>query len=394
MLPLDGLRIIAVEQYGAGPYGTCHLADMGAEVIKIENRNTGGDMSRGVGPSFLGENDSEFFQAFNRNKKSLTLDLKSEAGREILHKLVATADGLMGNLRGDQPEKLGLTYDDLKAHNPRIVCAHLSAYGREGSRRSWPGYDYLLQAEAGFLSLTGEADAPPARFGLSIVDFMTGMTTAFGLVSAILAARATGAGRDVDASLYDVAVHQLTYPAAWYLNSGLMTGRVPRSGHPYIVPSQLYRTADGWIFLMCQTQKFWATLCERIGHPELIDDPAYKGYAERAENRDNLTEVLDGILGRRPTEAWMEILGGVVPCAPVYDLAQALENPFLAERDGIQAVPHPDKPEMRLLASPLRVGDDIPNRPAPKLGQHTDDLLGELGYDADRIAELRRRDVV
>ena len=188
MLPLNGLRIIAVEQYGAGPYGSCHLADMGAEVIKIENRKTGGDMSRSVGPHFLGENDSEFFQSMNRNKKSLTLDLKSEAGREILHRLVATADGLMGNLRGDQPEKLGLTYDDLKAHNPKIVCAHLSAYGRDGSRKSWPGYDYLLQAEAGFLSLTGETNSPPARFGLSMVDFMTGMTTAFGLVSAIVAA--------------------------------------------------------------------------------------------------------------------------------------------------------------------------------------------------------------
>ena len=394
MLPLQGLRIIAVEQYGAGPYGSCHLADMGAEVIKIENRNTGGDMSRGVGPYFLGENDSEFFQAFNRNKKSLTLDLKTAAGREVFHKLVATADGLMGNLRGDQPEKLGLTYDDLKAHNPKIVCAHLSAYGRDGSRRSWPGYDYLLQAEAGFLSLTGETNSPPARFGLSIVDFMTGMTTAFGLVSAILAARETGVGRDVDASLYDVAIHQLSYPAAWYLNSGLVTGRVPRSGHPYIVPSQLYRTGDGWIFLMCQTQKFWETLCRRIGRPELIDDPAYKGYAERAENRASLTEVLDSILRGKTTAAWIEVLGGAVPCAPVYDLAQALENPFLAERDGIQDVPHPDKPEMRLLASPLRVGDEIPNRPAPKLGQHTDDLLNELGYDADGIDDLRRANVV
>lgn len=388
-LPLAGCRIIAVEQYGAGPYGSAHLADLGADVIKIEAAKMGGDMARSVGPYFLGEGDSQFYQAFNRNKRSLALDLKHPRGREVLLRLAEGADGLMGNLRGDQPGKLGLTYDDLKEANPAIVCAHLSAYGRDGERAGWPGYDYLMQAEAGYLALTGEPDGPPARFGLSVVDFMTGMTCAFALVSGILAARASGVGRDLDVSLFDVAMHQLSYPATWYLNDGLQTGRTPRSGHPYIVPSQLYRTRDGWIMLMCQTQKFWEILCQRLERPELADDPKYKGYAERHENRDALTELLDGILMTRDTADWLALFAGDLPAAPVNDIAQALNNPYFRERDGIQEVPHPDRPDLKLLNSPIRMSEPVPNRPGPKVGQHSDEILAELGYNADDIAALK-----
>jgi succinate--hydroxymethylglutarate CoA-transferase len=393
-LPLEGLRILAVEQYGAGPYGSCHLADMGAEVIKIEHGASGGDMARGVGPYFLGEHDSEFYQTFNRNKKSLTLDLKTADGRAVFEKLVATADGVFGNMRGDQPEKLRLRYDDLKAINPRIVCAHLSAYGCDGSRKGWPGYDYLVQAECGFLAVTGEPDGPPARFGLSMVDYMTGMTAAFALICGLHAARATGIGRDVEVSLYDVAIHQLSYPATWYLNEGHETGRLPRSAHPYLVPSQLYRTRDGWIFFMCQTQRFWELLCAKIGRPELTLDPAFRDQAARHANRDRLTEVLDETLAARTTAEWLEVLGGAVPCAPVNDLRQALESPFLAERHGIQKLDHPDRPGFRLLASPIRAGAEMPARPAPELGQHTDALLEELGYDRPAIDDLRARGIV
>jgi crotonobetainyl-CoA:carnitine CoA-transferase CaiB-like acyl-CoA transferase len=393
-LPLEDLRILAIEQYGAGPYGSGHLADMGAEVIKIEQRASGGDMARGVGPYFLGEHDSQFFQTFNRNKRSLTLDLKHVRGREVFEKLVATADGLFGNMRGDQPEKLRLRYDDLKRVNPKIVCAHLSAYGCEGSRRSWPGYDYLIQAECGFLSLTGEPDGPPARFGLSMVDYMTGMTAAFALMCGLHAARASGIGRDVEVSLFDVAMHQLSYPATWYLNEGLETTRVARSAHPYLVPSQLYRTRDGWIFLMCQTQRFWELLCARIGRPELIAEPANRDQAARHANRDRLTEVLDAALSTRTTAEWLEALGGEVPCAPVHDLRQALESPFLAERDGVQSLDHPDRPDLKLLASPIRTGAAVPSRPAPKLGQDTDALLEELGYEPAAIEDLRSQGVI
>ena len=393
-LPLEGVRVIAVEQYGAGPYGSGHLADMGADVVKIENRATGGDTSRGVGPYFLGDDDSQFFQTFNRNKRSLTLDLKTEKGQEVLHRLAATADGLLGNLRGDQPEKLKLTYEHLRIANPKIVCAHLSAYGRDGSRKGWPGYDFLMQAEAGFLSLTGEPDNPPARFGLSMVDFMTGAMTVFALVSGILGARQTGQGRDVDVSLYDVAMHQLSYPAVWYLNEGLKTGRVPRSGHPYIVPSQLYRTKDGWIFLMCQTQRFWEVLCDKLGVPELADDVRFRDQAARHANRDELTGILDEVMTARTTEDWLAVLRGFVPCGPVYDLPQALDNPYFRERGGVQTVEHPDRPDLKLMESPIRLNEAIPARPAPKLGQHADDVLRELGYSDEDIRALRDTGVV
>src|SRR5687767_7099966 len=273
--PLSGVRVVAVEQYGAGPFGTMYLADLGAEVIKVEQPGSG-DVSRGVGPHFLGRGDSHFFQTFNRNKRSVTLDLKAPEGREIFRQLVATADGVLNNLRGDQPGKLGLAYADLADANPRIVCAHLSAYGRDGARAGWPGYDFLMQAEAGYFSLTGDPDGPPARVGLSLVDYITGVTAALALVSGIVSARATGRGMDVDTNLFYAAMHQLSYPATWFLNEGTTTARLPRSAHPSLTPCQLYPTADGWIYVMCQTEKFWRLLTERIGRPDM---------AERAEFR-------------------------------------------------------------------------------------------------------------
>ena len=387
MLPLEGVRVLALEVYGAGPFGSTHLADLGAEVIQIEQRTGGGDVSRAVGPYFLGKDDSHFFQALNRNKKSLSLDLKQAQGKEVLHRLAATADGVMSNLRGDQPEKLGVTYRDLAGANPKIVCAHLSAYGRDGARKSWPGYDYLMQAEAGYLSVTGEPDGPPARMGLSIVDYSTGTTCALALLAGILEARRTGKGRDLDVSLYDVAMHMLNYPAAWYLNERLQTKREPRSAHPFIVPSQLYRTQDGWIFLMAQTQRFWELLCDKLGRPDLKSD--FRDYAARRERRDELTKILDAEFGKRSTAAWLEALQGSVPCGPVYDMAQALENPYFLERGGVQVFDHPDKPGFKLVASPFRIGEPLPARPAPKLGEHSDALLRELGYSDAEIARLK-----
>ncbi len=392
MLPLAGVRILAVEVYGAGPFGTAHLADLGAEVIKIESRAGGGDVSRAVGPQFLGEDDSVFFQSLNRNKKSLTLDLKHPRGRQILAKLAATADGLLSNLRGDQSEKLGLRHRDLAHANPRLVCAHLSAYGRDGSRRSWPGYDYLMQGEAGFLSLTGEPEGPPARMGLSIVDYSTGTTCALALLAGILEARRTGRGRDLDVSLYDVAMHLLNYPAAWYLNEGLATGRAPRSAHPFIVPSQLYRTNDGWLFVMAQTQRFWELLCDKLERADL--KARYPDFAARREHRDALTKILDAEFGKRSTQDWLARLRGTIPCGPVYDMAQALENPYFLERGGVQVFDHPDKPGCKLVASPFRLGEPLPANPAPKLGEHTEALLAELGYGEAEIARLKQDKIV
>src|SRR6516165_9640159 len=295
MLPLSGLRILAVAQYGAAAWGTLYLADLGAEVIKIENMAEGGDFGRGVGPHFFGPGDSQFFQTFNRNKRSIGVDLKSAEGRCIFLDLVRTADGVLNNLRGDLPAKLGIDYPTLKETNPRIVCAHLSAYGREGSRANWPGYDYLMQAEAGFMSVTGEPEGPPTRFGLSMVDLVTGLTAAFALLSGIVGARATGSGTDLDVSLFDTALHNLNYLGTWWLNAGAITGREARSSHPSLTPSQLYRTRDGWIFVMCNKDKFWPILVRLLDKREWADDPEFATYAARLRNRAKITELLDGV---------------------------------------------------------------------------------------------------
>ncbi|MEE4210714.1 MAG: CoA transferase, partial [Parvularcula sp.] len=322
---LEGLRILSVEQYGAGPYGTMLLADLGAEVIKIEDAARGGDVSRSVGPYTLGESDSEFFQTFSLGKKSVALDLKSEEGRAAFHRLVETADAVANNLRGDQPGKLDLTYDDLKAVNPKIVCAHLSAYGRHSERATWPGYDYLMQAEAGFMALTGEPGGPPVRFGLSMVDFHTGSQLATGLLAGIIRAIKTGEGADVDVCLFDTALHQLSYPATWYLNNGHETERLPRGAHPTIAPSQLVKTKDGWGLLMCQTPKFWTLWCELAGAEDLAADGRFASIEARRENRDLLTEEVDRVMTTRDTDEWLAILGGQVPFAPVRKLSEALD---------------------------------------------------------------------
>lgn len=379
-LPLAGLRILAVEQYGAGPFGTQHLADLGAEVIKIENVDQGGDVGRLVGPYFFGEGDSHFFQSFNRNKKSITLNLKSDEGRADLHGLVKSADAVFNNLRGDLPEKLGLDYAALKEINPKIVCTHLSAYGRDGERRDWPGYDYLMQAEAGYLSVTGEPGQPPSRFGLSIIDMMTGTMSALALVSAVLGARATGVGRDIDTSLYEVAMHNLNYLGAWYLNEGVNTGRHPRSAHPSLTPSQLYKTRDGWLFVMCNKEKFWGIFCDAIGKSEWKTDDRYQDFKARLANRDQLTQDLDLVLIEADTQEWIMKLGGQVPVAPVHDIAGALDAPFATERGMIAEVPHPVRGSIRTVACPIRCpGETPPLNPAPSLGAHNEEFLGQPG---------------
>ena len=373
-LPLADIRILAVEQYGAGPFGSMHLADLGAEVIKIEAPG-GGDVSRDTGPHFMGAHDSQFFQTFNRNKKSVVLDLKSEAGRAHFHALVQGSDAVLNNLRGDQPAKLGLTYDALAALNPRVVCAHLSAYGRDNHRASWPGYDYLMQAEAGFMALTGEPEGPPSRMGLSIVDYLSCVTLAVGLLAALIGAMKTGRGRDVDVSLFDVALFQLTYPATWYLNGGHDTTRQARSAHPATVPCQLFSTADGHVMVMCMTPKFWELLVQHLNEPALRD-ARFADMALRRQHKAELIKVLDANFAKRTTAAWMQGLAGTIPIAPVLGMAAALDNPYVRDVGMLQALPHASDPAFRLLANPIKLdGQRLAGRVCSPLGADGDTLL-------------------
>jgi len=387
--PLAGIRVLTFEGFGAGPYGSMHLADLGAEVIKIENRAQGGDASRGMGPYFLGEHDSHYFQTFNLNKKSCALDLKHPLGLKAFRRLAATADAILNNLRGDQPEKLGLTYSALQSVNPRIVCAHLSAYGRDNERKSWPGYDYLMQAEAGFFHLTGEPDTPPTRVGLSMIDFMTGVTTSLALTSALLSVQRTGVGGDIDVSLFDVALHQLSYPGSWYLNERQLTTRQPRSAHPSAVPVQLYKTQDSWIFLMCMTDKFWQELVKALASSDLEADPRFTTQALRRRNREALTPLLDAALSRDTTANWIRKLGGRIPAAPVHDMAGALENPFLERTGMIRNTPHPQRNDFRTLANPIKLdGQRLASKVCSALGADTDELLREIGLTEQELHEL------
>ncbi len=398
-LPLEGLKVLAFEQYGAGPFGSQYLSDLGAEVIKIEPAGTDGDYLRALGPYFIDEEknsaSSIFFQALNRNKKSITLNILSDEGKEILGKLVKESDAVCNNLRGDVPEKLGITFDQLKQFNKKIVAAHCSAYGREGSRKNWPGYDYLMQAEAGYFSLTGEPDAPPARFGLSIVDYMAGLTMAFSLVSGVLSARSSGIGRDIDVSLFDTAMFNQSYVAAWALNSDYQPERLDRSAHPVLVPCQLYKTADGWIYLMCNKESFWPTLCDYINRKDLGIDKRFSNFKLRQENRDLITDILDKELSKKSTSEWLEIFAGNVPAAPILDIKSSLENEFVKERNNIQNIITKNNKKLSLLKTPIRFDtENHVDKTAPELGEHNEEILTKLGYSNEDIKLLKNKDII
>jgi crotonobetainyl-CoA:carnitine CoA-transferase CaiB-like acyl-CoA transferase len=381
MKPLSGVRILSVEQFGAAPYGTMFLADLGAEVIKVENAAIGGDPARKTGPYMLGEGDSEYFQTWNMNKKSVALDLKTGEGRAALEHLIKDSDAVVNNLRGDLAAKMGLDYKSLSRIKPSIVCLHISAYGRDNERAAWPGYDYLMQAEAGLMHLTGEPEGPPARIGApSIIDHCTGLTAMVGLLSALISARATGKGCDVDTCLFDVALHQLGYTAIWYLNEGHQSVRQYRSAHFSVAPVQTFPTADGWIFIMCMTDKFWDALISTIGRSDLKGDARFATQAARQAHREVLTETLDAEFRKQPNGYWLAKLEGVLPVSPVLDMEQSLENPFLRTTRMISNVPHPARPDMRVLANPLKInGKRLEQTVCSQVGADNEAYLAELG---------------
>lgn len=397
--PLKSLRILSVEQYGAGPFGTQFLSDLGADVIKIEDHSMGGDMARTVGPYFI-ENDepsiaSLFFQSLNRNKRSICLDLKSDEGRSVFRRLAANADGILTNLRGDVPAKLGLTYRDLCSVNRKLVCSHLTAYGREGERASWPGYDYLMQAEIGYFELTGDPEGPPSRMGLSIVDLMAGLMAVFALLTGIIDARESGKGRDIDVSLFDTALFNLNYIATWFFANGHNQKREHRSAHPSLVPCQLYKTSDGWVYLMCNKEKFWSVLCQAIEKIEWIEDPRFATFNDRLGNKDLLTNLLDSVLVKKTTKQWLEVFQGLVPAAPILDVATALSTPLVKETGRKTSVVTEKGNLVELLRCPVKtdMGDLSPTS-APRLGAHSEQVLTEFGFSQEEILRLKSEKVI
>lgn len=387
--PLAGITILAVEQFGAGPFGTLLLADLGAQVVKIEDPGAGGDVGRGVPPG-AANGSSLYFEAFNRGKKSVSLDLTTPAGQEALHALVTKADAVFNNLRGDLPGRLGLTYNALSAVNPAIVCVSLSAYGRSGERRAFPGYDALVQAEAGWASLTGEPDAPPARSGLPLADYASGLVAALGLLAGVIEARRTGHGRDIDTSLFDTALAMLSYHATWGLSAGHIAARQPHSAHPTIVPFQFFATSDGYLAVACAKDKFFTALVGRLDLPEVADDPRFASFTDRHANREALLEALGTRFASASTAHWMTLLQGHVPVASVRNLREVLDPALLGSRDMLASFTHPDLGEVRSVGMPLHVSGYTPlYGPSPTLGADTRASLRAVGLndeDLDRLA--------
>lgn len=387
---LQDVRILAIEQFGAGPFGSVHLADLGAEVIKIEDPASGGDTGRYVPPFASGE-DSLFFETFNRNKKSISLDLAHPAGQRVFRDLVRVSDVVYSNLRGDVPERIGITYAALRELNPAVVCCSLSAFGMTGPRRAEPGYDYVLQGIAGWMSLTGEPDGPPCKSGLSMVDFSGGLVAGMAILAGLHAARRDGTGGDCDVSLFDTAVAMLSYQATWHLTEGFEPERKGRSAHPSLVPFQAFPTADRWIVVACAKEKFFPRLAAAVGRPGLAADPRFATFADRRANAGQLQAELDEVLTSRPAQHWLDALRAAgVPCGPVNDVAEALSDPQTLARGLVVTTEHPHLGRVEQVASPVRVGAARPDyRRAPLRNEHAAPLLRDLlGYDDQSIAAL------
>ncbi len=393
--PLDGVRILAVSQFGAGPFGTQMLADLGADIIKIEDPGVGGDSARYV-PPFQGEADSPYFQSFNRGKRSVSLNLRHPDGQAVFHDLVRVSDAVFNNARGDLPDKLGLTYAALREVNAknRLLLAHRLRAHRPARRRA-----RLRLSGPGIRGLHGgdrRARRPPGKCGVSVIDFAGGYAAMVGLMVGLFDAQRTGVGRDVDISLLDTAVSMLSYFAVWTLNRDWIAERTASSAHQTLVPAQNFATRDGWIVIFCNKDKFWRDLVEILGAPELAEDARFTTFGDRFTHKDTLLPLLQARFATRTTEEWLDRLRGRVPCAPVNDVRQALADPQVLARDMIVEVEHPDFGPLKEVRSPVRTEGEIrhPAR-APKLGEHTDQILREiLSYSDGTIARLRSTGVI
>ena len=393
-LPLADVRIVAVEQYGAGPWGTLQLADLGAEIVKIEDPAARGDVGRYVPPFQEGE-DSLFFETFNRGKLSVSLDLRHPRARGVFEDIVRVCDGVYSNLRGDQPERLGLTYEQLRHVKPEIVCCSLSGFGMTGPRAAEGGYDYMMQGLAGWQMLTGEPGGPPTKSGLSLVDLSGGYASAIALLAGIWRARRDGVGCDCDVSLFETALHELMYIGPWAATHGYVPPRRRNSAHPSIVPFQNFATADGWIVVGGVKQDAWERLVDVIGRPDLNEDERFATRTARDEHREVLVPILDEAFLTRTTDEWLDaLLAARVPASRINTVEEALADPQTVAREDLVEYDHPVLGRVRSIRTPLRLaaGDERLERDAaraPHRGEHTRSVLADLcGYDAAQLDAL------
>jgi crotonobetainyl-CoA:carnitine CoA-transferase CaiB-like acyl-CoA transferase len=369
--PLAGIRVIEVGHMLAGPYCGLLLADMGAEVIKVEPPE--GDIARKVSPHFIGPHNA-YFASLNRNKKSVVLDLASAEGRAELQSLASTAHALITNLRPSAIKKLGLTYAGLKACNPKIVCVALTGYGLEGPYSEAPAYDYVIQALTGVMALTGDPSSPPTKAGYSAVDNSAGIMAAMGLLAKIV----EGRGGQVDVAMYDVMMSQLNYLAGASLNTGETVERLANSSHPYMVPAQIFPTADGWLTLFITHDKFWQKFCGEIGKPEWASDPVFATMAARRENRTRVLDAIGEVLMQAGAAEWVRRLAplGVV-ASEVGTLAQALDGDLAKSRDLVVPLGG-EASGLRAVGAPVKFEGFAPGYGLPPLlNEHHDEVLGK-----------------
>lgn len=395
MRPVDGLRVIDLTRVVSGPYATMQLGDLGAEVIKVE-RPGDGDDTRAFAPPYQG-GEAAYFLSINRNKKSVTLDLKSAAGKEILWRLIDTADILVENFRPGAMDRLGFGWDAVHARRPSLVYASISGFGDTGPERDRPGYDVIVQGEAGIMDLTGPRDGAPHKVGTSIADLVSGLTLTQGILAALLVRARTGEGQRVHVSMLEAVASLLTFNAGIYF----ATGSSPRrrgNEHPTIVPYETFQALDGWLNLGIANDDHWRAFCAAVGRDELAADPRYARAADRVRHRDTLLPVVREIIWARTRDDWLVLLGRLgIPCGAIRTVGEVCDGPVLKARDRIASMPHPTAGVVKGIKSPLDMSAtplDAYTAP-PTLGQHTAEVLRDLAVcDDDTIAALRRDGVV
>ncbi len=392
--PLQGVRILELGQIIAGTYGGQVLSDLGAEVIKIESPE--GDLGRNpsVAP-YRGV--SGLFLTFNRNKKSVVIDLKTEAGLQVFYDLVRVCDVVMDNFRAGVLERLKIDHATLAALNPRIITCSVTGFGSAGEYKDYPALDIIVQAMTGHMAITGEPGRPPVRVGIPLADLSGGIFACKGILAALFDRERNGQSRRVELSMFDAMLNLLSYMGTMWLTNGELP-TPPGSSHDYTVPWQAFEAADGYIVVATRQEIFWRRLCEVLGEPQLADEPRFATNALRVENRAELVPRLERMFRARTVADWLTRLrAGEVPAAPVNNLDRAFAEPPVAEREMIVEYEHPDVGRVRLPGNPIKMsgmGKTISN-PAPRLGEHTDSVLAKLlSLSPERIAELRAQGAV